>query len=47
VGDSTVDLATAQAANLIPLIFSWGYGTPEKIPLLHSVDDLRAAIFEK
>ena len=39
VGDSTVDLATAEAAGLVPLIFSWGYGTPEGIPLLGSADD--------
>ncbi|MFT6177904.1 MAG: phosphoglycolate phosphatase [Akkermansiaceae bacterium] len=44
VGDSTVDLATAQAAKLIPLIFSWGYGTPEDFPLLNSIDDLKQAI---
>lgn len=44
VGDSTVDLATAQAAKLIPLIFSWGYGTPENFPLLNSIDDLKLAI---
>ena len=44
IGDSTVDLATARAAGLIPLIFSWGYGTPEGISLLHSVDDLRRAL---
>jgi phosphoglycolate phosphatase len=44
VGDSTVDLATAQAAGLIPLIFSWGYGTPDDFPLLHSADDLRQAL---
>jgi len=46
VGDSTVDLATAKAANLIPLIFSWGYGTPEDFPLLGSVNDLRHAVIE-
>lgn len=44
IGDSTVDLATARAAGLLPLIFSWGYGTPDGIPLLHSVDDLRRAL---
>lgn len=44
VGDSTVDLATAEAAGLIPLIFSWGYGTPRDFPLLDSVDDFRQAI---
>ena len=47
VGDSTVDLATAHAAKLIPLIFSWGYGTPKNIPLLKSTDDLRQAIFDQ
>jgi phosphoglycolate phosphatase len=41
VGDSTVDLATAQNGNLIPLIFSWGYGTPKNIPLLHTIEDLK------
>jgi phosphoglycolate phosphatase len=46
VGDSTVDLATAQAGKLIPLIFSWGYGTPENIPLFDSVDDLKKALFK-
>lgn len=45
VGDSTVDLATAQAASLIPLIFSWGYGTPEGISLLNSAKDLGKAVF--
>lgn len=46
VGDSTVDLATARAAKLIPLIFSWGYGTPEGIPLLDSIEDLRNAVIK-
>lgn len=45
VGDSTVDLATARAANLVPLIFSWGYGTPDDFPLLNSVADLKQALF--
>lgn len=44
VGDSTVDLATAEAAGLMPLIFSWGYGTPGGIPLLTSVADFRNAL---
>ena len=44
VGDSTVDLATARAAGLIPLIFSWGYGTPDDFPLLHSTTDLERAL---
>lgn len=44
IGDSTVDLATAQAAKLIPLIFSWGYGTPKNFPLLNSIADLKLAI---
>ncbi|MGC6457102.1 MAG: HAD family hydrolase [Akkermansiaceae bacterium] len=44
VGDSTVDLGTARAAGLIPLIFSWGYGTPNDFPLLHSTDDLERAL---
>lgn len=39
VGDSTVDLATAQAAKLIPLIFAWGYGTPPDTPLLNSAGE--------
>lgn len=38
VGDSTVDLATAEAAGLVPMIFSWGYGTPEGIPLIGSAE---------
>ena len=45
VGDSTVDLATARNGSMIPLIFSWGYGTPEDFPLMDSVNDLRHAIF--
>ena len=44
VGDSTVDLATAQNGNMVPLIFSWGYGTPGNFPLLDSISDLRNAI---
>ncbi|MEN8773034.1 MAG: HAD-IA family hydrolase [Akkermansiaceae bacterium] len=44
VGDSTVDLATARNGNMTPLIFSWGYGTPENFPLLESIDDFRSAI---
>ncbi len=44
VGDSSVDLATAQAGNLIPFIFSWGYGTPDNFPLLDSIADLRTRI---
>lgn len=44
IGDSTVDLATAQAGKLIPLIFSWGYGTPENFPLLDSINDLKLQI---
>ena len=44
VGDSTVDLATARNGDMLPLIFSWGYGTPENFPLLTSVDELRNAI---
>lgn len=47
VGDSTVDLATARNAGMIPLIFSWGYGTPEDFPLLDSVDELRDAILQQ
>ena len=47
VGDSTVDLATARAGDLIPLIFSWGYGTPQDFPLLDSVEDLNEAIFSQ
>lgn len=47
VGDSTVDLATARNAGMIPLIFSWGYGTPEDFPLLDSVDELRDAILQR
>ncbi len=44
VGDSTVDLATAQAGNLIPLIFSWGYGTPQDFPLLHTIADFKKSL---
>ena len=44
VGDSTVDLATAEAGGLVPLIFSWGYGTPEGIPLLSSTHDFFDAL---
>ena len=44
VGDSTVDLATAQAGKLIPLIFSWGYGTPKNFPLLDSIEDLKREV---
>lgn len=44
VGDSTVDLATARAAGLVPLIFSWGYGTPDDFPLLHSLADFQEAL---
>jgi phosphoglycolate phosphatase len=46
VGDSTVDLATARNGDMTPLIFSWGYGTPEDFPLLNSIDDLRNAILK-
>lgn len=42
VGDSTVDLATAHAGDMVPLIFSWGYGTPENTPLLHKAEDLKS-----
>lgn len=45
VGDSTVDLATARAGELVPLIFSWGYGTPDDFPLLDTVEELREAVF--
>ena len=41
VGDSSVDLATAEAGDMTPLIFSWGYGTPEGVPLLYQADDLK------
>ncbi len=41
VGDSTVDLATAHHAGMKPLIFSWGYGTPEDIALFHSAQELK------
>lgn len=44
VGDSTIDLATAEAAGLVPLIFSWGYGTPADSKLLDSAHDLKKAI---
>lgn len=40
VGDSTVDLATAQNGNMVPAIVSWGYGTPENWPLLESTTAL-------
>ncbi len=46
VGDSSVDLATAQNAGMIPLIFDWGYGTPNTIPLLSSAADLTQAVSE-
>ncbi len=46
IGDSTVDLATARNGKMTPLIFSWGYGTPDDFPLLDSVDDLRNAILK-
>jgi phosphoglycolate phosphatase len=46
VGDSTVDLETAEAAGAHPLIFSWGYGTPEGVHLLHSVNDFEDAVRE-
>jgi len=45
VGDSEVDLATAQNAGMIPLILSWGYGTPKDTSLLKNCDDLRKVIF--
>ena len=44
VGDSTIDLATAKAGGLVPLIFDWGYGTPEGIPLLGSAEELVEAV---
>ena len=47
IGDSTVDLATARNGKMTPLIFSWGYGTPDDFPLLDSVDDLRNAILKR
>ena len=46
IGDSTVDLATARNGKMTPLIFSWGYRTPDDFPLLDSVDDLRNAILK-
>ena len=46
IGDSIVDLDTARNGKMTPLIFSWGYGTPEDFPLLHSVDDLRNVILD-
>ena len=44
VGDSTVDLATAEAGGLVPLIFSWGYGTPGGVRLLESTNDFFDAV---
>jgi len=44
VGDSTVDLATARAGDMVPLIFSWGYGTPENTPLLHKAAELKSLL---
>lgn len=44
IGDSTVDLATARNGELIPLILSWGYGTPTDCALLHDTTDLKNAI---
>ena len=42
VGDSTVDLATAHAGDMVPLIFSWGYGTPKNISLLNKAEELKS-----
>jgi len=44
VGDSAVDLATARNAGMIPLIFSWGYGTPTEFDLLDNAAELEEAI---
>lgn len=44
VGDSTVDLATAQNAKMVSAIFSWGYGAPEGIPLLKDVHEFEEFI---
>lgn len=44
VGDSTVDLATAEAAGLTPFIFSWGYGAPENFPLIDSINGFAEAL---
>lgn len=40
VGDSTVDLATAENAGMASALFNWGYGAPENTPLLRSAADL-------
>ncbi|MDB4547216.1 HAD hydrolase-like protein, partial [Akkermansiaceae bacterium] len=40
VGDSTVDLVTARAAQMLPAIVTWGYGTPDDCPLSYSMDEL-------
>lgn len=39
VGDSDNDILTAQAADMIPLGVSWGYGRLEPIPHVHSLID--------
>lgn len=44
VGDSGVDLATAQNAKMVPAIFSWGYGAPEECPLLANVAEFEQFI---
>jgi len=40
IGDSMVDLETAQAGQLVPVIVDWGYGTPDNCPLVHSMAEL-------
>lgn len=44
VGDSTVDLATAGAAGMLPSIMNWGYGAPKNHPLLGNATELEEFI---
>lgn len=44
VGDSTIDLATAQNANMVPAILNWGYGAPEEGPLISDAAELETFI---
>ena len=47
IGDSTVDLATAEAAGMLPAIVSWGYGAPKNHPLLQNSEELEEFIHEQ
>lgn len=44
VGDSTVDLATAEAAGMLPAIMNWGYGAPKNHILLGNAAELEEFI---